>query len=51
VDYFVGLVLDVSERKHGEEKLGESERRCRQLAESIPHHVWSFRPASSTFNY
>jgi PAS domain-containing protein len=25
-----------------EEKLAESERRFRQLAESITHHVWSF---------
>src|SRR3984893_6799550 len=43
VDYFVGLVLDTTERKRAEEKLGESERRFRLLAESIPHHVWGFR--------
>jgi PAS domain S-box-containing protein len=43
VDYSVGLVLDTTERKRAEEKLAESERRFRQLAESIPHHVWSFR--------
>jgi PAS domain S-box-containing protein len=47
VDYFVGLVLDTTERKRAEEKLGESERRFRLLAESIPHHVWSFRPDGS----
>jgi PAS domain S-box-containing protein len=40
-------VLDTTERKRAEEKLGESERRFRLLAESIPHHVWSFRPDGS----
>jgi PAS domain S-box-containing protein len=43
VDYSVGSVMDTMERKRAEEKLAESERRFRQLAESIPHHVWSFR--------
>ncbi|HWW50438.1 MAG TPA: PAS domain S-box protein, partial [Verrucomicrobiae bacterium] len=47
VEYFVWLVLDTTERKRAEEKLGESERRFRLLAESIPHHVWSFRPDGS----
>jgi PAS domain S-box-containing protein len=47
VDYCVGLVLDTTERKRAEEKLGESERRFSLLAESIPHHVWSFRPDGS----
>ena len=47
VEYSVGLVLDTTERKRAEEKLGESERRFRLLAESIPHHVWSFRPDGS----
>jgi PAS domain S-box-containing protein len=32
----------VTDRKLAEQKLGESERRFRLLAESIPHHVWSF---------
>ena len=43
VDYFVGLVQDITERKRNEEKLRESEKRFRVLVESIPHHVWSFR--------
>jgi PAS domain S-box-containing protein len=37
----------ITERKRAEEKLVESERRCRRLLESIPHHVWSFRPDGS----
>jgi PAS domain S-box-containing protein len=32
----------VTDRKLAEQQLGESERRFRLLAESIPHHVWSF---------
>ena len=49
VEYFVGLVLDTTERKRAEEKLGESERRFRLLAESIPHHVWSFSADGSVW--
>ena len=50
VDYFVGSVHDITERKRNEEKLQESENRLRVLMESIPHHVWSFR-TDGTLDY
>lgn len=44
VDYFVGLLQDITRRKRAEERIQESERRFHLLIESIPHLVWSFRP-------
>jgi PAS domain S-box-containing protein len=38
------LFNDITSRKQAEAKSLESERRFRLLAESIPQHVWSFRP-------
>ena len=43
VDYFVGLVQDITRRKRAEERIQESERRFHLLIESVPHLVWSFR--------
>jgi PAS domain S-box-containing protein len=43
VDYFVGLLQDITRRKRAEERIRESERRFRLLIESIPHLVWSFQ--------
>jgi PAS domain S-box-containing protein len=35
--------MDTTERRQAEAKLHESERRFRELAEAIPHHVWMYR--------
>ena len=43
VDYFVGLLQDITRRKRAEERIQESERRFHLLIESIPHLVWSLQ--------
>jgi PAS domain S-box-containing protein len=43
--------MDTTERKQAEEKLFASERRFRQFAEAIPHHVWTFRADGSVGYY
>ena len=40
---FATISRDITPRKEAGEKLRESEQRFRELAESIPHHVRSFR--------
>jgi PAS domain S-box-containing protein len=37
---WVGVLLDVDERKRSEEALRESEARFRSMANSVPAHVW-----------
>jgi PAS domain S-box-containing protein len=40
----MGTVMDISERKRGEEALRRSEQELRSLAESMPQIVWATRP-------
>jgi PAS domain S-box-containing protein len=40
---YVGTIIDTTERREAEAKLQESEHRFRELAEAIPHHVWTYR--------
>src|SRR5260370_1286870 len=40
----VGTNADVTERKHAEQALRESERHHRQLIKSVPCHFWSTNP-------
>ncbi|UNU25233.1 PAS domain-containing protein [Microcoleus vaginatus] len=38
---WVGIGIDIDDRKRAEESLAESDRRFRLLAESLPHLIWN----------
>jgi PAS domain S-box-containing protein len=42
---WVGVNLDIEERKYAEEALRESEYKLRQIIETVPGHLWSANPA------
>ena len=46
----VGVVADITGRKRGDEALRESEARFRQIADSMPHLVWTAE-ADGTVDY
>ncbi|HEY2615497.1 MAG TPA: PAS domain S-box protein [Chthoniobacterales bacterium] len=41
VSEYVGTIIDITEARQAEEKIAESEKRFRLLAETLPQHVWS----------
>jgi PAS domain S-box-containing protein len=43
-DRFAVLFLDITARKCAEQAVAESETRFRQLAQSMPNHVWTSKP-------
>ncbi len=50
-EYLVTVVRDISERKHAEESLRESETRFRQLAENIQEVFWITNPTKNEMLY
>ncbi|WP_099050843.1 response regulator [Pararhizobium polonicum] len=41
---FIGVAFDITDRKCAEAAIRESEARFRNLAQSMPNHVWTARP-------
>jgi PAS domain S-box-containing protein len=50
VSEYVGSIIDITEARQAEEKVAESERRFRLLAETLPQHVWIY-DANGKANY
>jgi PAS domain S-box-containing protein len=44
---YLGIIIDTTAGVQAKDELAASERRFRQLAEAIPHHVWTLRPDGS----
>jgi PAS domain S-box-containing protein len=51
ITHFVAIKEDISERKHAEEELRESEARFRQLADAMPQLVWTAEPDGTVDYY
>ena len=45
---WVGIGIDIDDRKRAEESLAESDRRFRFLAESLPHLIWNVGSAGES---
>ena len=45
---WVGIGIDIDDRKRAEESLAESDRRFRFLAESLPHLIWNVDSAGES---
>ncbi len=52
VSEYVGSIVDITEARRAEEKIAESARRFRVLAETLPQHVWIYdgNGAATYFN-
>ncbi len=49
--FFIGIIRDITERRHAEQILRESEEQLRALADSIPQLAWMAKPDGFIFWY